>query len=83
MRLRRCLILGPLLLLAACASTPRGEQPARASMAPDPRCLQETGTRIEGHCVPGQTVQRDELDATGASNLAEALATRLPALRRR
>ena len=53
-----------------------------------PVCEQSTGTRVvrrpdkDGNCIagPGQTVSREQLDATGTNNLADALARSVPSL---
>jgi hypothetical protein len=65
--------------LGACASAPA--EVAEGKAAPtDERCLRETGSKIKNRkgCVDGRVITSEELEATGAATVGEAL-TKLPA----
>jgi hypothetical protein len=65
--LRAAGAIASLLLLAACAATP-------ATVAQNPDCLTQTGSRIAGHCSgPGRSYSKDDIDRTGAETAGDAL----------
>jgi hypothetical protein len=76
-----------ILILAACAARtadikPRAE--TSASVAPNPACLTQTGSRIAGndaHCSAiGRSYSNEDIDRTGATTAGEALRLLDPAL---
>jgi hypothetical protein len=68
-------LFAPLLLLAACASKPASQAKADEAQGTDPRCLEETGSRIErdGCAGHGRSVSREELKQTGGAQTGDAL----------
>jgi outer membrane receptor for Fe3+-dicitrate len=68
-----------LLCLAACATQPPTGVAGKKEAEVDRNCLRDTGTRIKNHrgCVAGRVYTAEELDATGAQTINDAL-RRLP-----
>jgi hypothetical protein len=69
-----------LLILAACAARTADVKPSAgtsASVAPNPACLSQTGSRIasdDAHCSAfGRSYSNEDVDRTGATTPGEAL----------
>jgi hypothetical protein len=83
----RTLLIGAMaaLVTAGCALAPTAQQATEARVAANEPCM-KTGSRIavkDGDCSPhpGRTYSREELDRTGAFDVAEALQRLDPAIR--
>jgi hypothetical protein len=81
MRIAGAIISG--LVLFGCAATPQSKPAATAAMN-DPNCLTETGSRVSAGKAAcrgfGRSYSHDDIDRTGLTNAADALATLDPSI---
>jgi uncharacterized lipoprotein YajG len=70
-------IIASLLILAACAATTPNTKPqTAASVAQNPTCVKQTGSRIpadDASCRPGRAYSSDDINRTGATSAGDAL----------
>lgn len=70
-------IIASLLILAACAATtPNTKLQTAASVAQNPACVKQTGSRIstdDANCRPGHAYSSDDINRTGATSTGDAL----------
>jgi hypothetical protein len=72
------------LILFGCAATPQNSKPPATAAMKDPNCLTETGSRISAvnsNCRGfGRSYSHDDIDRTGLTNAADALALMDPSI---
>jgi hypothetical protein len=83
MRIALVIVAGATLL--GCASTAQNAKPASSAAAVDPTCLTDTGSRIAASGTAkcrgvGRSYSNQDLDRTGYTSTADALAALDPAV---
>jgi hypothetical protein len=73
--LRVAAAIGSALILAACATTTTSKTGAPETVAQNPACLSQTGTRIAGaNCSEiGRSYSSEDINRTGSTTAGEAL----------
>ena len=70
-------IIASSIVLAACAATTPNTKPQTGpSVAQNPACVKQTGSRIpadDASCRPGRAYTSDDIDRTGATTAGDAL----------